>query len=53
MGLVSLGYLSPTEENAMQIIFESRDAVGKPMRELSVERVRGPTLRLALDHSNE
>ena len=53
MGLVSLGYLSPTEENAMQIIFESRDADGNPMRELSLERVRGRSLRLALNHSNE
>jgi hypothetical protein len=42
-----LGLLSLTGDNAMQIIFESRDADGSQMRELSVERVRFALRRLS------
>jgi hypothetical protein len=46
IGLLSLGLHSLTGDNAMQIIFESRDADGNQMRELSMERVRFTLRRL-------
>jgi hypothetical protein len=43
---LSLRLLKPTGEVSMQVVFESRDAEGTQMRDLSVDRVRFALRRL-------
>jgi hypothetical protein len=47
MNPVSLSLTSPTGDSKMQIIFESRDADGNQMRDMSVHRVRFALRRLS------
>jgi hypothetical protein len=47
MNPVSLNLTSPTGDSKMQIIFESRDADGNQMRDMSVHRVRFALRRLS------
>jgi hypothetical protein len=45
--LLSWRLINPQEKQSMQVIFESRDADGGQMRDLSIERVRFALRRLA------